>query len=331
VRTLALGAAAAALLGVWLLGRKHPVPIGTDPEAEIQAIEEEVDQDEPGASRRSLAIDIHLIRGLEVALTSDDILGNAQRLGPRARVEERADSVDFDVVCRMVSVAGQFLYCTISVHSFRETTARWDATCTSSHPAAMPARLAREVRLLERTERGFAARREFPEVVARARTFRDETLGVRPAVEVPAELQVEFVLLTSTQPLVPFARRAGIAGAETEGYLAGRAIADAGRFDILRNILRGPSSTGRAFAAVFLLERARNLPDDDRVIRAIRHHTPRVMGCSGCVCGVPISVDGLFSEAEAHSTDYALGLLPLQPRPIIRPGFGGQPATIGSR
>jgi hypothetical protein len=102
-------------------------------------------------------------------------------------------------------------------------------------------------------------------------------------VSVPRELADHYRLLTSPYEDVTFGWRCGHAGEPTSGSEAVRAIQQAGRRDLLRNIMPGPSPAGRAFAAATLLRSSDPLAAEDRAsIEAIRTLPPRVTMCQGC-------------------------------------------------
>lgn len=287
---------------------------------------------------RYMARDFVLIRRLEAALQSDDVIAAARHLVPPrpdgsdgaltpdeleqglAIADLHTKVPDLDVSDERLSVPGGWLSCDVSGETFRSRTMRWRAHCRGDLPRDATEDYARELVRLRFTPRGLEADGENSAVVAQAEAYRVEMLGPAPAVDVPEALETGYRLLTNARIPTEFAVRAGITAAETEGHSAARLLADAGRFDILRNVLRSRSPSGRVFAAMFLIERAQNSPADDRTIAAIRRLTPRVQGCVGCACGFPIEIAPFLDGAAARRTSYELGLLPAEPRRIIRPG-----------
>ena len=74
----------------------------------------------------------------------------------------------------------------------------------------------------------------------------------------------------------------GLSAHETEEHVAVRTLEEAGRFDLLRNVLRGPNAEARILAARSLLAHLPLDPSDAATISALEAMPQKVETCSGC-------------------------------------------------
>lgn len=125
--------------------------------------------------------------------------------------------------------------------------------------------------------------RRYPDVDARLVAARAEALGPFPAAEVPPDLRDSFDELVAFRPGSIAVGRVGFAAIPANDPI--EPIVKAGRIDLLRAILRGPSPAGRVQAAGALVAGfADRLDDADRrAIRAVRELAIPIFFISGCV------------------------------------------------
>jgi hypothetical protein len=207
-------------------------------------------------------------------------------------------NVDLGVDLQVELAVGGRISCTLYVYQFREANLRYTVRC----PAGDAPVYDRHLRRLKHMGGYYVAEARFPEVERRALAFRVETLGPQEPVVVPTALRADYELLTSANTMPDFGR--SFAYHESKGHAAARHIADAKRFDVLRNVLRGPNRSGRVFAALFLLGRGQASSADRQAIVRLRELTPRVTGNSGDVYG-EIPIASALDEAERISPHYA--------------------------
>lgn len=102
-------------------------------------------------------------------------------------------------------------------------------------------------------------------------------------IAVPDRLAPEFRLLTSPWERLEVAHTSGIAGTPTRGAMAIRKIVDAGRFDLVRAVLRSCNPEGRVFAASALLARETLDGGDGALIAKLRRDPVEHHVANGCV------------------------------------------------
>ena len=118
--------------------------------------------------------------------------------------------------------------------------------------------------------------------IAELRARTEAALGTVPATEVPSELAPAFELLTSPYEQLVIGRNCSYTGAPPPGAVEIRAIVAAGRFDLVRLVLRGPNPEGRVWAAHALLERGALDDADRRAIETLRALPLEIECCDGC-------------------------------------------------
>lgn len=135
-------------------------------------------------------------------------------------------------------------------------------------------------------ERGLRYRWEDAPGLAKHRAAVEKALGKAPEAEIPKDLAAAFALLTSPYERLDVGDVCYEGGDAPEGKTATDRIVAAGRYDVLRRVLRGPNPDGRVYAARALLARARKgqplAPTDKRAIDVIRGSDVPISACSGC-------------------------------------------------
>lgn len=117
------------------------------------------------------------------------------------------------------------------------------------------------------------------------RVLQDE-LGPAPAPELPSELADAHRTMTDALAELPVGTTCGFIGSPTPGFLATELLVAAGRFDLLRSILRGPNPEARVFAAHALSEHGTLDAADAAVIAKLAALGLKLQSCQGCVYGV---------------------------------------------
>ncbi len=146
----------------------------------------------------------------------------------------------------------------------------------------------------ERLPRASAAARRGPRVElgepelerALRRRLSDE-LGSEPANEPPTELADAWRTMTDPFVALDVGNRCGFVGSPTPGFLCAKAFVEAGRFDLLRSILRGPNPEARVFAGHALIEHGPlDAADASAIAIAKLAALPlQLRVCEGCVGG----------------------------------------------
>jgi len=141
---------------------------------------------------------------------------------------------------------------------------------------------------------------------------------ISPALRAPSEptslpdLSTSYALLTGPSSLVYGVRCGAFALIDPPGDHAIRELREAGRWDLVRSVLRGPNAGGRLYAATALVEAAGGIvglddlddleqqnalsPDDARALRALARDTTPVATCSACSSSTSSAADVLRVE-----------------------------------
>ena len=125
---------------------------------------------------------------------------------------------------------------------------------------------------------------------------RARALGKPSGAKVPLGLRAALSTLTDAFGELSVGSVCGYAGREPPGRTAVTALANAGRLDLIGDVLRGPNLEGRVYAALELLmaqaTRGWALPPADRAaISAIRKLETPVSVCEGCLFGSRSAVE----------------------------------------
>jgi len=107
-------------------------------------------------------------------------------------------------------------------------------------------------------ERGLRVERKDEELLGELRAQVQRELGTPPPLDVPAGLLPAFELLSSPMEDLVLGRMYGEDGAPPPGREEMAALVAAGRFDLVRAVLRGMNPEGRAWAAHALLTHQRS-------------------------------------------------------------------------
>jgi len=259
--------------------------------------------------------DIESIEQVEEVLAAPDPYGladqlpmeQAVKLFGRTRVFRTLDTTKSNLKCR---VDLEFFLGMYRVHS---------ATCTPMDRQkwllALPyyrSHLRQLVARDDQLEAGNVAGRADP-TGDRARA---RVLGPIPKLSVPAQLREAYALLGSREDETGYGSGPGCGPVQ---FAADKLLA-AGRADLLRAALRGPSPAGRVWAAVGLIRNSPLESDDRRVFELLPQLTPEVWGCGDCA-PQPVDVGKEIREQLAMRSAAAdLGLLPAIARRPVRPG-----------
>ncbi len=210
------------------------------------------------------------------AATVDDVL--AQIGEHELRSPRRAWGFGYEVTNLRL---GAPFYCDISLGAVDGKLAVWRGVCevTRSRWEVIDKELLQRFPSFYRLESwslspgfGFAGRRA--ELMQARDERRRAALGAMTDVAVTGELRERYEHMLNEH----YAANIGEDDCSNDVMYA-HLIARAGRWDLLRNALRGPNPSGRAGAAVALLERGELSDEDRRAIRALKDIVVRV--CHG--------------------------------------------------
>ncbi|MBE7478984.1 MAG: hypothetical protein HS104_03190 [Polyangiaceae bacterium] len=255
-----------------------------------------------GLDPTRLAYDVVAIKRLEQVLASaDPVQAATELLDGKFSRESQKDALGTST--RSWRAAGASLGCGFTVAFYSGKTLGWVASCggeKETWSAALPEYERHVVKLTVRGDR-LQAEGTFPDVVERADAERARLLGKVKSTEVPFALRQAYETLTSRFAPLVFARSCGKGDGETPGGAAIKALADAQRLDLIRQVLRGPNEGGRLLAAEELILQGAANEADSQTIAQLRLLTPVVESCSGCSRG-PSEVGPLLDQAETIRT-----------------------------
>jgi hypothetical protein len=127
------------------------------------------------------------------------------------------------------------------------------------------------------------AERETSEVLAELSRRRADALGDTPASATPPELAEAWRTLTDPLEELVVGTGCGFVGLPPPGFLSTRALVEAGRFDLLRAVLRGPNPEARVFAAHALGAHAALGATDAAAIARLAALPLELRTCEGCL------------------------------------------------
>jgi hypothetical protein len=157
-----------------------------------------------------------------------------------------------------------------------------DVTCRS--PVG-PLALAEAAGPGARTDRGalLLMRTGHEDLLTMKRIAREAALGVPEAAAVPAELSPSYSRLTDRNASLEYGRACGLFGwTPPRGRPEIDALVSAGRWDLMRAVLRGPNPVGRLYAADALLSQPIVTRADAQTILAMVRDDAQVSVCSPC-------------------------------------------------
>jgi hypothetical protein len=135
-------------------------------------------------------------------------------------------------------------------------------------------------------------------------------LGSQLPVDVPADLAASYSVLLSPTAELPLGYDCGFT--VPRGLAAARALRDAGRVDLLRNVLRGLNPEGRYYAARALRDMRSCDAADERTISRLPETAPYLITCAG-------------GSGDAVPSERAEGILPRLDEPA---SFDGIPPPL---
>ncbi len=154
--------------------------------------------------------------------------------------------------------------------AWRDSTVQVALQGVSEHPSGRP---------------NLRVERESSEVLADLSRRRAEALGDAPASPTPPELAAAWRTLTDPLEELVVGTGCGFVGLPPPGFLSTRALVEAGRFDLLRAVLRGPNPEARVFAAHALGARAALDATDAAAIATLAALPLELRTCEGCLFG----------------------------------------------
>jgi|CXWL01.1.fsa_nt_gi hypothetical protein len=143
------------------------------------------------------------------------------------------------------------------------------------------------------SQRGLEWQHEQPARMERLNQRIANDLGSLQKCNIPAELAEAYSLLSSAYADLHFGTSCGYGGKPPAGHDEIQNLIRAGRWDLIKNVLRGPNPVGRLYAAEALLradlkaDKDKKIidPDDRQTIDTIRYAGIRIPRCSGCFGG----------------------------------------------
>lgn len=297
VGALAVLCVAGASYAKWRLdSRRDPPGLPAEIESEAANLQERALA--KGLDPIRLAYDVVAIRGAERVVASIRRERGAA-LDEELSSETRRDT--FGMSTRGWGASGGDLSCRVIVHHHSGEVLGWFAECSGGRHTWAAARSEYERHLVKLKVRGDALHAEdtFPDVARRADAERGRLLGTVEPADVPRALRPAYETLTSRFEPLFFSRTwCGKGGGPTPGGLAMKALSDAARLDLIRQVLRGPNEGGRLLAAEELLVQGVANQADKETIVVLRQLTPVVETCAGGCSRGPFDVGVLLDDAE---------------------------------
>jgi hypothetical protein len=289
-----------ALSGPWIIDAGSPEPRSQCPNGPVPWETEEATRD-ARATATSLGFDES--SGLSIE-TIAKLTYLSRSLRPDSRFSDlacallapSADSLGFgarrfNAPFTVLDGPGQgaLRYCSVAVAGYEEHVASIRARCT---PVAKGEAL---LRLYERlfprwapsADQGIAFAFDDALVLREMNDVRAKALGALVAVVPPAPLRASYETLLEPSESLMFGHACGFGGTRPPGRREMDTLVTAGRFDLIRNVLRGPTPEGRAFAAEALRNAHRVTADDRATFAAIRRSGGSVAFCEGCTVHGP--------------------------------------------
>lgn len=139
---------------------------------------------------------------------------------------------------------------------------------------------------VQEADRGFTWEYSEPEIEAALDVAVTAALGEQQALRASDDLAEAYQLLVDPWGAITYGDSCGDGGEPPVSREAIELLKDAGRFDVIRNVLRGANPEGRIYAAKALLESlepvAAPTPSDLAVIERIRGLDIPISVCGGC-------------------------------------------------
>jgi len=128
----------------------------------------------------------------------------------------------------------------------------------------------------------YRAEYEFPRTSQKVRATFDRRLGSLAPVQVPPDLAAAYAQLMSPQEELAVGTNCGEGGEPPAGAKEAQALRSARRFDLLRNVLRGPNPEARVYA-LKALEQTGTSTGDRAAIEAVSTLPLKITTCTGCI------------------------------------------------
>jgi hypothetical protein len=153
------------------------------------------------------------------------------------------------------------------------------------------------------SDSGIYYEQEFPGVATAYQANEVAQFGEFKDLPVPAEMIDAYRLLSSATKAVVVGEECGYAGSPPEGKTAIDALVNAGRLDLVENLISGPNLGGRVYAALALLRLERGgttLSEQTKTrINKIRNSKIIIETCVGCL-GLSQPIAEIFVHAEKY-------------------------------
>jgi hypothetical protein len=127
----------------------------------------------------------------------------------------------------------------------------------------------------------YRAEYEFPRASQKVRAMLDRRLGPLAPVQVPPDLAAAYTRLMSAQEELAVGTKCNEGGEPPAGANEAKALRSSRRFDLLRNILRGPNPEARVYALKALRQTGAST-GDRAAIEAVSALPLKIRACSGC-------------------------------------------------
>ncbi len=122
-------------------------------------------------------------------------------------------------------------------------------------------------------------------------------LGPLAAARASGRIEAAYGLLMDPAEETVVGTTCGFAPTPTAGFEAGRRLVAEKRWDLIENVLRGPSAGGRIYAAAALRKHQADgfplAPETQEVLRRIESLPLEILTCSGCIISSQTSAEAL--------------------------------------
>src|SRR6185295_14016273 len=125
----------------------------------------------------------------------------------------------------------------------------------------------------------YRAEYEFPRTAQQARALFDRRLGPLAPVNVPPDLAAAYARLMSPQEELAVGTSCGEGGEPPACAKETKSLSSARRFDLLRNVLRGPNPEARVYALKALEQAGAAGATERAAIEVVRALPAKVRAC----------------------------------------------------
>ena len=196
----------------------------------------------------------------------------------------------FGIAVRWCALPGGYSTCRLQLISHEGVVFVAEARCTASEKSwsAIEGVITKAYQTAL-VPRGFSVERNVASLSVRDDVVREaalasiaKALGPRSGAVVPPELAEPFALLDSPSETLTIGTACGAGGSPPRGNLAMQRLVDAGREDLLRDVMRGMNAGGRIYGYIGLRLLGRNTAADDRVFDRLEALGLELETCRGC-------------------------------------------------